>query len=241
MSLSSYLKYVLATLALSSVAAQAGEVEIRKNLQDHLPGLTQIDEVRPSPMPGLWEIRIGTEIRYTDATGTFLIEGDLIDLRGMHNLTEERINKITAIDFNTLPFKDAVVWKTGTGKRRVAVFADPNCGYCKRFERALQQVKDVTVYTFVIAILGGDSPQKAHAIWCAKDPVSAWRNWMLEGAAPPRAMGGSCDDAAIERNLALSRKNHVNGTPAIVFEDGTRAPGALTAEQLEHRLQSVKS
>ena len=237
----SLLKSLTAVLALSCAAVHAGETEIRKSLLEHLPGLTQIDEVRPAPMPGLWEIRIGTEIRYTDAMGNFLIEGDLFDLHGMRNLTEERINKITAVDFNTLPFKDAVVWKTGNGKRRLAVFADPNCGYCKRFERALQQVKDVTVYTFVIPILGGDSPQKANAIWCAKDPVSAWRNWMLDGTAPPHSTAGGCDDAAIERNLALSRKNHVNGTPSIVFEDGTRAPGALTAEQLEHRLQSVKS
>ena len=124
-----------------------------------------------------------------------------------------------------------MVWKQGSGARRIAVFADPNCGYCKRFERDLQQVKDVTVYTFLIPILGGDSPEKATNIWCAKDSTRAWRDWMLDGKAPPRSMG-NCE-TPMARNLALSRKHKVNGTPAIVFEDGTRVPGAMSAEQLE--------
>ena len=224
--------------ALLGCTAEANEAVIRKSLTEKLPGLPKIEEVKPSAMPGLWEIRIGNDIRYTDATGSFLIEGDLIDLKTRRNLTEERVDKINSIDFATLPLKDAMVWKVGTGKRRIAVFADPNCGYCKKFERSLQEMKDVTVYTFLIPILGGDSPEKARAIWCAKDQTPTWRDWMLDGKAPLKTMG-ACDDAAIERNLALSRRLHVNGTPGVFFEDGTRAPGALTAEQLERRLQSV--
>jgi len=227
-------------LALGAAAAQANEAVIRKTLGERLPQLKQIDEVRPSSMPGLWEIRVGTDIRYTDATGNFLIEGELIDLKNKKNLTEERIAKLTAIDFANLPLKDAVVWKTGNGKRKIAIFADPNCGYCKRFERTLQDVKDLTVYTFVIPILGQDSSEKARAIWCSKDQTSAWRNWMLDGTAPTK-VSGSCDDSALERNLAFSRKHHVNGTPAVIFEDGTRVPGAISAEQVERRLQGLKS
>jgi thiol:disulfide interchange protein DsbC len=225
----------LAMLPLLALPAQANEAVIRKNLAERLAGLPKVDEVKLSPMPGLWEIRIGNEIRYTDATGTYLVEGELIDLRTRKNLTEERVTKLQTVDFANLPLKDAVIWKTGDGKRRIAVFTDPNCGYCKRLERTLQDVKNLTVYNFVIPILGGDSPEKSRSIWCAKDSTATFRAWMLEGKAPPKPTG-ACDDSAIERNLALSRRNHVSGTPAIIFEDGSRAPGALSAEQLEKRL-----
>lgn len=225
-------------LAILAGATLAQEATIRKNLTERLPTLPKIDEVKPSAMPGLWEIRIGSDIHYTDASGNFLVEGELIDLRTKRNLTEERVNKLTAIDFASLSLKDAMVWKVGTGKRRIAVIADPNCGYCKRFERSLQDMKDLTVYTFIVPILGGDSPQKARAIWCAKDPITTWRNWMLDGTPAPRVMG-ACDDSAIERNTALMRKHRINGTPAILFEDGQRVPGALSAEQLEKRLQAL--
>ncbi|MCV2359806.1 DsbC family protein [Paucibacter sp. TC2R-5] len=227
-----------ALLLAMPLLAQANEAVIRKNLAERLASLPKVDEVKQSPMPGLWEIRIGNEIRYTDATGTYLIEGELIDLRTRKNLTEERVIKLQTVDFASLPLKDAVVWKTGDGKRRIAIFSDPNCGYCKRFERSLQDVKDLTVYTFLIPILGGDSPEKARSVWCAKDSTATWRAWMLDGKAPAKPMG-ACDDSAIERNLALSKRSHVSGTPAIIFEDGSRAPGALSAEQLEKRLQAV--
>lgn len=234
------IRKLAATIALAVLAGAtlAQEAVIRKNLAERLPTLPKIDEVKLSAMPGLWEIRIGTDIRYTDVSGNYLIEGELIDVRAKRNLTEERVNKLTAIDFASLSLKDAIVWKVGNGKRRIAVFADPNCGYCKRFERTLQEMKDLTVYTFVVPILGGDSPEKARAIWCSKDQTTAWRNWMLDGTAAPRVMG-QCDDSAIERNTALMRKHRMNGTPAIVFEDGQRVPGALTAAQLEQRLQAL--
>ena len=225
------------SMGLAAPLAHANEAAIRKALTERLPNLPKIDEVRQSPMPGLWEIRFGNEVRYTDATGSYVIEGELIDVKSKpaRNLTEERVAKLNQIDFASLPLKDAVVWKNGKGTRKIAVFADPNCGYCKRFERNLQDVKDITVYTFLIPILGGDSPEKARSIWCSKDQNAAWQAWMLEGKLPAKPMG-ACDDAVLERNLALSRKFHVTGTPAIVFEDGSRQPGAISAEQLERRL-----
>jgi len=225
-------------LAAACLPALANEAVIRKAFAERMPNAPKIDEVRPAPMPGLWEVRIGNELRYTDATGTYLIEGELIDIKAKKNLTEERMTQINRVDFAALPFKDALVWKNGTGKRRIAVFADPNCGYCKRFEKSLQEMKDVTVYTFLIPILGGDSPEKTRAIWCAKDNTSAWLAWMLKGEAPPKPAAG-CDEAAIERNLALSRKIHVNGTPAILLEDGNRIPGAVGPAELEKRLQAL--
>jgi len=234
-------RFLLAAGALAVLAfgaARADEAEIRKTLAERYPSLPKVDEVRPAPVPGLWELRFGTDLMYSDAKGNYLIQGSIIDTAAKRNLTEERIDKLTAIDFGTLPLKDAIVWKSGTGKRRIAVFADPNCGYCKRFERDLQTVKDLTVYTFVIPILGGDSPEKSKAIWCAKDNTTAWRSWMIDGTQPPRAMG-QCDSTALERNQALARKHKVNGTPAIVFEDGSRSPGAMSAADIEKRLGAL--
>jgi thiol:disulfide interchange protein DsbC len=225
----------LAALSLLSGPARADEADIRKTLTERFANLPKIDEIRPTPMAGVWEVRIGTDIMYADAKGTYLLQGSMIDTATRRNLTEERVDKLTAIDFASLPLKDAIVWKNGNGKRRIAVFGDPNCGYCKRLEKDLVNVKDVTVYNFVIPILGGDSADKARAIWCAKDNTAAWRGWMVDGVAPPRVMG-QCDASAIERNAALAKKHRVTGTPAIVFEDGTRAPGAIPAAEIEKRL-----
>jgi len=226
-------------VAACQPVAQANEAQIRKNLTERLAELPPIDEVRPTPMPGLWEIRIGNEVRYTDANGNFLIEGDLIDLRERRNLTEERINKLNEIDFASLPLKDAIVWKQGSGKRRIAVFADPNCHYCRGFETTLRDAKDITVYTFLIPILGGDSPEKSHNIWCAKDATATYKDWMI-GNKLPAKVDTKCDDAAIGRNLQLSRRLRVMGTPGIFFEDGSRAPGAVGQDELERRLEAAE-
>jgi thiol:disulfide interchange protein DsbC len=221
--------------AFAMLPAFADEAAIRKALAERMPDFPKIDEITKTPVPGLYEVRFGNELLYTDEQGNYLIDGTVLDTKTRTNLTEARLAKLNAIDFATLPLKDAIVWKQGSGARKLVIFADPNCGYCKRFERDLQNVKDVTVYTFLIPILGGDSPAKTRDIWCAKDATVAWRNWMLDGTPPPRAMG-QCDTAAIERNLALSRKHKITGTPALIFEDGTRIPGALPPERLEKQL-----
>jgi len=237
------LKSSLLVLALSATlmsSAQANEAVIRRALAERLPpNFPALDEVRPSPIAGLFELRFGTEIRYTDAKGEYLFEGDLIDLKSRRSLTQERVEKLTAVSFEALPLKDAIVWKRGNGKQRLAVFADPNCGYCKRFERTLQELKDVTVYTFLIPILGSDSRDKSRNIWCAKDNSEAWLGWMLKNRSPDK-VAGSCDEGPIERNLAFARKYAIHGTPAVVFEDGTRVPGAMSLEALVDRLAKAE-
>ena len=221
--------------ALLALPALADDALIRKTIAERLPDFPKIDEITKTPIPGLFELRIGTEIMYTDERGDHLIEGQMIETRSRSNLTEARVAKLTAIDFAALPLKDAIVWKQGTGARKLVVFADPNCGYCKKFEKEMQQVKDVTVYTFLYPILGGDSPEKSRNIWCAKDNSTAWRDWMINGTAPARSMG-QCDVAALQRNAALGKKHKINGTPALVFEDGKRVPGAMAPEQVEKQL-----
>jgi thiol:disulfide interchange protein DsbC len=215
-------------------AVLADEATIRKNVSERIPQFPKIDEVAKTAIPGIYEIRIGSELYYTDEQGNYLIAGQLVDTRTRVNLTEERIAKLTAVDFKSLPLKDAMVWKQGTGERKLVVFADPNCGYCKKFERDLQAVKDVTVYTFLYPILGGDSPEKSKNIWCAKDNTKAWREWMIKGTPIPES--ASCDTSALERNHALGQRYRINGTPGLVFEDGKKQAGALGTEQIEKQL-----
>lgn len=227
----------LASLATALVAgaALADEAAIRKNLPERLPNLPKIDEVSKTPIPGVWEVRIGTDLVYSDETGNHLIQGSIIDTRSRTDLTQARIDKLTAIDFASLPLKNAVLIKQGTGARKLVVFGDPNCGYCKRLEKDLLALKDVSIYTFLYPILGPDSTVKSKDIWCAKDPAKAWRSWMVEGQMPPKA-GASCDTAALDANGEMGRRYKVQGTPAMVFEDGSRAPGALPTAQIEARL-----
>ena len=226
---------LLCAALLCAPAAWAQDAAIRKNLAERLPNLPKIDEISKTPIPGLYELRMGLDIVYTDEQGNHLIQGNLIDTRTRTDLTEARINKLTAIDFDSLPLKDAIAIKQGNGTRRLAVFGDPNCGYCKRIERDLAKLQDVTIYTFLYPILGPDSNAKSKDIWCAADSGKVWRAWMVDGSAPPRSMG-KCDTAALERNVALGKKHRVQGTPALVFEDGTRVPGAIPLEQLEKSL-----
>ncbi len=225
---------------LASVSALAQEAAIRENLDKRMPDLPKIDEVTSAPITGLYEVRIGTDIFYTDEQGNHLIQGNIIDTRTRTDLTRARIDKLTAVDFAALPLKDAVVWKQGTGARKLAVFADPNCGYCKSFEKDMVNVRDVTVYTFLYPILGGDSPQKSRDVWCAEDPATVWRAWMIEGKSPPLHMG-QCDDSALQRVMVLGRKHRITGTPTLVFENGTRIPGALPASQIEKQLTAARA
>jgi thiol:disulfide interchange protein DsbC len=219
--------------------ALADEAVIRKNLAQRLPEFPKIDEVTKTASPGLWELRIGNEVLYTDADGSHIFQGELIDTKTKSNLTQQRLAKLTAIKFDDLPLKDSLVIKQGNGSRRLAVFADPNCGYCKRLERDLLALKDVTIYNFVYPVLGPDSNEKSRAIWCSKDAMKTWRDWMIDGVTPPRAMG-KCDDAAIQRNIEYGKKYRINGTPAIIFENGERVPGALPAAELAKRIDEAK-
>jgi thiol:disulfide interchange protein DsbC len=228
---------LLALAAAAPVLAQ--EAVLRKNLAERIPSLPKIDEISKSPIPGLYEVRIGHDLYYADEKGDHLIvQGSIIDTRTRANLTEARIDKLTAVEWDALPLKDAMVIKQGNGQRKLAVFVDPNCGYCKRFERDLQAVKDVTVYTFLYPILGADSTAKSRDIWCSKDAAKAWRGWMIDGATPAKVMG-ACDTAAIDRNVAFGRKHRVLGTPALFFEDGSRKPGALPGAEVERLLAAA--
>lgn len=240
MSLSPLLRSALATLALAvlPLAAGADEATIRKNLGERINGLSEIDEVQATPMPGLFEIRIGHDLLYTDAQGNFLIQGALMDTQQRKNLTEERMAKLTAIDFKDLPLDNAFTIVRGDGKRQLAVFEDPNCGYCKRFEKDMLNVDNITVHMFLIPILGKDSVKRSNQIWCSADKTAAWQDWMLRDIAPKG--NGQCDTQGLEANLEFARQHKITGTPTLVFLDGQRVPGAIGAAQVEQYLSAAQ-
>ena len=235
MSARSLLEAEVAALCLAlPLAGAAQESTIRKNLGERVPALSQIDEISKTAMPGLFEVRVGTDVLYTDAEGNFLLHGNLLDTRNGRNLTEERMDKLLAVDFKTLNLKHAITMVRGNGKRKLAVFEDPNCGYCKRFEKDLQKIDNVTVHLFLIPILGEDSVTKSRQIWCAADKAKSWNDWMLRDVAPKG--NAICNTEALTANLDFATRHRITGTPTLIFEDGSRVPGAIGAVQLEERL-----
>jgi thiol:disulfide interchange protein DsbC len=228
---------LLALLAAVSLGALAQEPVIRKNLAARLPNLPKIDEVRKTTMPGLYEIRINnSDIFYTDAKGDFLIQGSLIDTQSKVDLTEQRVTKLSAVSFDQLPLKDAFTIVRGNGKRQLVVFEDPNCGYCKRFERDLDKITDVTVHVLLYPILSADSADKSRNIWCAKDQGKSFTDWMVKDITPAEA---KCDASAVGRNVEFGKKARITGTPTLFFADGSRVPGAIPADRIEKLLSEA--
>ena len=221
------------------IAAQADQTtdKIKATLQSRI-GDADIKSVQKSPVPGLYEVNLGAQIVYTDATGNYLLMGDLVDTRTRTNLTEARLAETNKIDFAKLPFENAVKVVKGTGARKIAVFSDPNCPYCKQLETTLKSVDNVTVYTFLYPVLSPDSTVKSKSIWCSKDRSNAWEGWMLDHTAPTAA--ASCDTTAIDKNLKLGQSMNVTGTPTVFLADGRRLPGAVPADRLEKELSAVR-
>ena len=230
--------FTLTCLLLASTFGLAQDANLKKILSERLPSLPKIEEISKTPMPGVFEIRVqGNEIFYADAKGDFLIQGALIDTKQKRNLTEERTDKLSAVPFDSLPLKFAFTQVRGNGKRKLVVFSDPNCGYCKRFERDLQKIDNVTLYHLMYPVLGEDSRLKSRNIACAKDKAKTWNDWMLQGITPPTV---ACDNHNIDAIVEFGKKNRINGTPTMFVADGTRVPGAIDAAQIEALLNAVK-
>src|SRR5690606_28716157 len=207
---------------LSTAPAQADSAQaVSRVFEQRFPGI-HVDAVRVTPMAGIFEIQVGMDLLYADANVDYVLQGSLIDARARRDLTAERLEALQKVSFDTLPLDRAIKQVKGDGSRRIAVFEDPNCGYCKQLQHTLQGVDNVTVYTFLFPILTPDSTTKSRDIWCSADPAKAWHDWMLKGVEAPKA---ECD-APLEANLALGRKLNVQGTPALFFADGSRVNGA---------------
>lgn len=227
----------LLALFIGLPAAAQDLDRIRADLRKKFPE-AQIEAVRKSGYGGLLEVTGGGEIFYTDEKTTFLLLGSLVDTKSRENVTEARMRKLSAIKFDSLPLESAIKIVRGNGSRRIAIFADPNCGYCKRFERELVNVPDITVYTFLYPILSPDSTEKSKAVWCAADRSKAWMDLMIKDTQP--AGPANCD-TPIDKILAFGRDKRITGTPTIFFEDGERVPGAIPMATFEKRLADAKS
>ena len=222
-----------------SARAQSPEANIKKALQHRIGDGAPIESITKTPYSGLYEIKIGNEVVYSDADGKYVFVGRIIDVESSKDVTQARLDELNRIKFADLPLELAAKSVKGNGKRVIAVFEDPNCGYCKRFRKSLSEMKDLTVYTFMYPILGEDSKTKARNLWCASDKSKAWDEWMLNGKAAAAAPD-SCKAAEVDKVVELGKKYRVTGTPTIFFTDGSRIPGAIDAKALENKLASVK-
>jgi thiol:disulfide interchange protein DsbC len=231
---------LVATLFLALLALSAGAQDaeaVKAALKKKFPEVP-IESVRKITYGDLFEVVGSGELYYTDDKTSFLFVGSLIDTRTKENVTELRMRQVNAIKFETLPLESAIKIVRGNGSRKVAIFEDPNCGYCKRFERDLTGVNDLTMYVFLYPILSPDSVEKSRTVWCSADRSQAWLDLMLKDALPPPA--GKCD-TPIDRLLAFGRERRIMGTPTVIFEDGERLPGAMTVAQFEKRLGEAKA
>jgi thiol:disulfide interchange protein DsbC len=228
-----------ATLAIFlALPAAAQDLErIKSDLRKKFPE-AQFDVLRKSGYGNLIEVSGGGEVFYTDEKTTFLLLGSIIDTKTRENVTEARVRKLSAIKFDALPLESAVKVVRGNGSRRIAIFEDPNCGYCKRFERELANVTDLTMYVFLYPILSPESTVKAKAVWCAPDRSKAWLDLMLKDVAV--AAAPACENP-IDKVLAFGHEKRITGTPTIFFEDGERVPGAMPIAAFEKRLADAKA
>ncbi|MFM9911925.1 MAG: DsbC family protein [Methylophilaceae bacterium] len=231
------MKKVLAILLLVSVfAVHADEATIRKTMQSMFPKL-KVESVTKTPYDGLYEVYIGDQIIYTDENFTFLIaEGRLMDVKSRKDITAARIDELSRIDFDSLPFEQAIKVVKGNGSRKMAVFSDPDCPFCKKLEKQeLSSITDVTVYTFLLPLenLHPDAANKSKAIWCAPDRAKAWYSWVNNAFLPQGKAG--CN-APLEKIAALASKVGVSSTPTIFFADGSRMRGAYPADDIEKAL-----
>ena len=228
----------LALLAAS--VAWANEAQIRKALESKLGG-AKIEGVQPAPLAGLWEVRVRTErglrILYTDAAANYVVDGNIHDVRTNRDLTEERLRKLNAIKFDSLPFDLAVKVQRGNGKRVLAMFSDPYCPACRQFERTLAQVEDVTIYVFMFPVIRPELADHSKAVWCASDRAKAWLDVALRGKPP--AAKPNCA-TPIDKNIELGRNLGINSTPTLIFGDGERVTGGLRLADLSEMLDKSK-
>ena len=232
-------------LALLSGVACADEASIRAEFLKKYPQ-AKVESISKTPYLGLYEMLVDGEVVYTDPDFNYLIVGSIIETKTKINLTDARQREIEdkklkslAFPFEQLPFDLAIKKVKGDGSRKVAVFSDPDCPYCKKLERDLDKVTDVTIYLFLFPIeqLHPKAPEMSRAIWCAPDRVKAWDEYMLKGVVPKSP---KCDNP-VEKIVAYGQSKKINGTPTIFFADGKRVPGAIPAERFEELLSKASS
>lgn len=214
------------------------EAEVKKRVEQTMGEETKVDAVKKTAYSGLYEVQAGTNVFYTDAKAEYVFIGQIFDAKTRKNLTKARVDEINKVSISDLPLDLALKKVKGDGKRVIAVFSDPNCGYCKRLEENIKGVDNVTVYTFMFNILSADSAKKSRDIWCSADRNKAWEGWMLNGQ-PASAAKAGCEDPG-RKVFDLGKKLLVEGTPTILFSDGSRVSGAIDAKMFEDKFATIK-
>ena len=220
-------------VSAASPGSPAGEAEMDARLKELYPS-TRITAVRPSEVSGLYEVTMGRNVAFTDPTGRYFVFGHLFDMKEQKDLTAQRLSDINRIDFSQLPVQDAIKTVRGDGSRKLAVFSDPDCPYCKGLEGELAKLDNVTVYTFLYPLDGlhPEAKGKSERIWCASNRAKAWSEFMTMGKLPN---GPKCA-TPIERIIQLAGSLGINGTPTLILQDGSLIPGAASAAEIERRL-----
>jgi thiol:disulfide interchange protein DsbC len=229
------------TLSSAVLADEASLASLRQALEPKLG--VQIDGIEPGPVPGLYEVRYrspqGVQVIYVDATGNYVIQGKIYDLRSERDLTEERLRKLNAIKFESLPLELAVKIQRGDGKRVLAMFSDPYCPACRQFERSLAQIDNVTIYVFMYPVIRPENVDHSRMVWCSADRAKAW----LELAAAPKPKvpnaPKNCGDP-VDKVLKLGRSLAVNSTPTLVLANGERLSGGLSPQDLKDLLDQPR-
>jgi thiol:disulfide interchange protein DsbC len=233
----SAIAFVSASLICVGSAHAQPEQQIKTEIQKKLGTNAKVKSVSPAPVSGLYEVLVGNDIFYTDTSGKYLIQGEIIELASGKNITEQRQADLNRIKWSDLTPANAIKNVRGNGSRQLAVFSDPNCGYCKRLEKSLQQLDNVTIYTYLIPILSPDSAQKSKQIWCSADQYKAYMDWMINGITP----SGKADcSTPLDKNMAFAKTYGVTGTPTLFFTDGSRFPGAVQITDIEKKFNSLK-
>lgn len=222
---------LLATLVLP---AHADEAAVKQKFETSMQAV--VDSVTKTPYFGLFEVYAAGQIYYTDEAVSAVIAGNILDPKLRRNVTADRLKKLSAVRIDQLPLDKAVKIVRGKGTRTLVTFEDPNCGYCKRIAKDIDQLKDVTVYTFLYPILSPDSTEKSRKVWCAENRADAWRKLMLEGKEPVAKEGCEAPSQAV---IELGRKYSITGTPTFVFANGDRVPGAIGLAEIEKRLDAA--
>ncbi|MEP7242662.1 MAG: DsbC family protein [Gammaproteobacteria bacterium] len=208
--------------------------QIKSTLQARYPKL-QVEQVHKGPVPGLYEVMTNAEIIYTNETAELVFAGRVVNTKTQEDVTAKRWNELNAVDFASLPFDLAIKTVRGDGSRKIAVFSDPLCPYCRELEQQMEGITNVTIYTFLYPLETGHpgAGKKANSLWCSSDRAAAWSSWMLQQTEPKEA---TCEGSPVSALAALGDKLHINSTPTVFLANGQRSSGAVPRADLEKLL-----
>ena len=225
---------LIGSLLLATTGQAQTTADVRQALAKVLPHFPASAQIIKTPYAGLYEVDIGDRVFYTDAKGSFLFAGEILETKSGTNVTKERIEQLQKVSWKELPLKDAFNVVYGDGKRQVAVFEDPYCPYCHQLDKTLESMSNMTVHVFLFPVIRQDSPAKARDIWCSADKAKVWQAWMNDQKAPPKAPA-SCA-TPLEANLALGQRLGIQSTPTMFLENGQRISGAVDAAEINRRM-----